>query len=582
MESITTICVFLVMFGTGQTNAHSKPEICNHGDNATVTIEHIPAGERKIFEINFSSFTKKQHDINMFIILQNTTNENYVQFSKSYYGRINDVKMNNGKITFILLNVNVMDSGNYTVIEGKMEKGKRSIFVTRRILNGQVTKPMILSFMCNNTNTSSIKIRKSHAFDYVDYIIFDVERKYCTYTNVSQDYKDRNFSCVLNDANFDLTFRDLIWSDKGAYIAWDDMGLLLDALFLGIPGHIQSPPDTKWPLISSAVIVLVAAVLAILTVRKIRGRQVPKTTINNLTDRNGNQNTVDITRNRHFEEATSVEASARILTKVNNEDDPADLTNNKSHEKVKSKDRHYHARGLYSKSPRRTSNKHHMHSSVSSDEDFQSETTHGYNSTRKCAKLKTECPSDKLHLCSTKSIAGPSFEYDYVVQGSWKTSRARAPDPVATKQKNGIGITDDSISWHRKEEKTSSSRVDPSTSYARVNRKRTKKNTHCTDYSAEQGSRDLNIELTSPCSFEFKSGALVKKSRGEPPMFNYELAKDVSDDSSSCYVSNENLMVDSSVRPSRKSSVRKFMDDDCYYSLYGFCFKRLLYKQNLP
>ncbi|KAL3884792.1 hypothetical protein ACJMK2_024893 [Sinanodonta woodiana] len=442
MESITTICVFLVMFGTGQTNAHSKPEICNHGDNATVTIEHNPAGERKIFEINFSSFTKKQHDINMFIILQNTTNENYVQFSNSYYGRINDVKMNNGKITFILLNVNVMDSGNYTVIEGKMEKGKRSIFVTRRILNGQVTKPMILSFMCNNTNTSSIKIRKSHAFDYVDYIIFDVARKNCTYTNVSQDYKDRNFSCVLNDANFDLTFRDLIWSDKGAYIAWDDMGLLLDALFLGIP--------------------------------------VLKTTINNLTDRNGNQNTVDITRNRHFEEA-------RILTKVNNEDDPADLTNNKSHEKVKSNDRHYHARGLYSKSPRRTSIKHQMHSSVSSDEDFQSETTHGYNSTRKCAKLKTECPSDKPHLSSTKSIAGPSFEYDYVVQGSWKTSRARAPDPVATKQKNGIVINDDSISWHRKEEKTSSSRVDPSTSYTR-------------------------------------------KSRGAPPMFNYELAREVFDD----------------------------------------------------
>ncbi|KAL3884791.1 hypothetical protein ACJMK2_024892 [Sinanodonta woodiana] len=246
METVTTIYVFLVMLGTAQTNAYSKPGIYNHGDNVNVTIEHIPTDERKLFEIYFSGFTKKQHDIHMFIIVPSTTNDKNIQVNKNYYGRIKEVKMNNDTITFMLLNVNIMDSGNYKVIEGSMEKGKQSIFVTRRILNGQVTKPMILSFICNNTNTSSIKIGKSHAFDYVDYIIFDVARKNCTYTNVLQDYKDRNFSCVLNNANFDLTFRNLIWSDKGAYIAWDDMGLLLDAIFLGIPGtNISSPPGTS-------------------------------------------------------------------------------------------------------------------------------------------------------------------------------------------------------------------------------------------------------------------------------------------------------------------------------------------------
>ncbi|KAL3884785.1 hypothetical protein ACJMK2_024886 [Sinanodonta woodiana] len=532
METVTMVCVFLVMFGTAQTNAYSKEEIYKKGDNATVFIKNISADGWNSLDIYFTALTQKLQDIHIIIIAPNTNKKNHIEVSRNYSGRIIDINMKNESLKFLLLNVNYMDSGNYTVFDGKIEKGKCSILVTRLILNGQVSKPMTLPFLCNNTNTSSIKIGKNHDFDYVDYIIYDVARKDCAYTKVSQDYKDRNFSCVLHDAKFELTFRELIWSDKGAYIARDDLGILLDALYVGIAEHTHSLGQTTWPLVSSVVIVLVAAVLAIVTVRKIRGREVPKTTINNLTDRNGNQNTVDITRNRHFEEATSAEASARILTKVNNEDDPADLTNNKSHEKVKSNDRHYHARGLYSKSPRRTSNKHQMHSSVSSDEDFQSEATHGYNSTRKCAKLKTECPSDKPHLCSTKSIAGPSFEYDYVVQGSWKTSRARAPDPVATKQKKGIVINDDSISWHRKEEKTSSSRVDSSTSYARVSRKRTKKKTHCTDYSAEQGSRDLNIELTSPCSFEFKSGALVKKSRGAPPMFNYELAKDVSDDSS--------------------------------------------------
>ncbi|KAL3884788.1 hypothetical protein ACJMK2_024889 [Sinanodonta woodiana] len=560
METVTMVCVFLVMLGTAQTNAYSKEEIYKKGDNATVFIKNISADGWNSLDIYFTALTQKLQDIHIIIIAPNTNKKNHMEVSRNYSGRIIDINMKNESLKFLLLNVNYMDSGNYTVFDGKIEKGKCSILVTRLILNGQVSKPMTLPFLCNNTNTSSIKIGKNHDFDYVDYIIYDVARKDCAYTKVSQDYKDRNFSCVLHDAKFELTFRELIWSDKGAYIARDDLGILLDALYVGIAEHTHSLGQTTWPLVSSVVIVLVAAVLAIVTVRKIRGREVPKTTINNLTDRNGNQNTVDITRNRHFEETTSAEASAMILTKINNEDDPVDLTNNKSHEKVKSNDKRYHARGLNSKSPRRTSSKHQMHS----------KTTHGYNSTRKCANLNAECRSDKPHLSSTKSIVGPSFEYDYVVQGSWKTSRARAPDPVATKQKNGIGITDDSISWHRKEEKTSSSRVDPSTSYARVNRKRTKTNTHCTDYSAEQGSRDLNIELTSPCSFEFKSGALVKKSRGEPPMFNYELAKDVSDDSSSCYVSNENLMVDSSVRPSRKSSVRKFMDDDCYYSLYGF------------
>ncbi|KAL3884800.1 hypothetical protein ACJMK2_024901, partial [Sinanodonta woodiana] len=73
---------------------------------------------------------------------------------------------------------------------------------------------MILPFTCINTNTSSIKIGKNHAFDCVDYIIYDVARKTCAYTNISQDYMNRIDSCVLNDTTFNLILRELTWSDK--------------------------------------------------------------------------------------------------------------------------------------------------------------------------------------------------------------------------------------------------------------------------------------------------------------------------------------------------------------------------------
>ncbi|KAL3884766.1 hypothetical protein ACJMK2_024870, partial [Sinanodonta woodiana] len=234
METVTMVCVFLVMFGTAQTNAYSKEEIYKKGDNAIVFIKNISADGWNSLDIYFTALTQKLQDIHIIIIAPNTNKKNHIEVSRKYSGRIIDINMKNGSLKFLLLNVNYMDSGNYTVFDGRIEKGKCSILVTRLILNGQVSKPMTLPFLCNNTNTSSIKIGKNHDFDYVDYIIFDVARKDCTYTKVSQDYKDRNFSCVLHDAKFELTFRELIWSDNGAYIARDDLGILLDALYVGI------------------------------------------------------------------------------------------------------------------------------------------------------------------------------------------------------------------------------------------------------------------------------------------------------------------------------------------------------------
>ncbi|KAL3884797.1 hypothetical protein ACJMK2_024898, partial [Sinanodonta woodiana] len=70
------------------------------------------------------------------------------------------------------------------------------------------------------------------------------------------------------------------------------------------------------------------------------------------------------------------------------------------------------------------------------------------------------------------------------------------------------------------------------------------------------------------------------KGCGAPQTLSYELARDISDDLSalerehrdnqSSDVLNGDLMVVSSVRLSKTSSIRTFMDKDCYYSLYGF------------
>ncbi|KAK3607408.1 hypothetical protein CHS0354_003039 [Potamilus streckersoni] len=130
MESVITICVFLVMFGTGQTNDF-KLRIYSHGDNATVLIEKLQNDERKILDIYFNGFTKKLHYYHVMLIGPNTNNDKHI--SRTYAGRINNIKLENDSLSFLLLNVNFMDSGNYTVFDSSWEKGKQSIVVPRSV-----------------------------------------------------------------------------------------------------------------------------------------------------------------------------------------------------------------------------------------------------------------------------------------------------------------------------------------------------------------------------------------------------------------------------------------------------------------
>ncbi|KAL3884772.1 hypothetical protein ACJMK2_024876, partial [Sinanodonta woodiana] len=109
---------------------YSIPEIYNIGDNATVIIDKLPIDRSKSLQVFFSCFTKKEHVINVIFLRLNANIESYIQVNTHYSGRIQDISMDNSSLTFILLNVNLMDSGTYTVLEGSFEKGKRSILVT--------------------------------------------------------------------------------------------------------------------------------------------------------------------------------------------------------------------------------------------------------------------------------------------------------------------------------------------------------------------------------------------------------------------------------------------------------------------
>ncbi|KAL3884765.1 hypothetical protein ACJMK2_024869, partial [Sinanodonta woodiana] len=255
---------------------YSKPEIYNHGDNATVLFEKLQTDEIKSLEIVFSGFTKRLHVVHVIILGPNLNNDDYIKVNRHYIGRIKDINMNNDSLSFLLLNANFMDSGNYTVVEGSLVKGKRGILVTRRILTGHGSKPMILPFVCNNTNTSSITIGHSYDFDYMNYIVYDVVHNNCTYTNVSQNYTDRIDSCVINDTNFNLVIRELTWQDKGYYTAWDDQGLLLDSIFVGIAGDenvYNFEEKLIWLLVSATVNVHLLVCLAVIAVQKLRHRK---------------------------------------------------------------------------------------------------------------------------------------------------------------------------------------------------------------------------------------------------------------------------------------------------------------------
>ncbi|KAK3579592.1 hypothetical protein CHS0354_025498 [Potamilus streckersoni] len=139
--------------------------------------------------------------------------------------------MRNGILSFLLLNVNFMDSGNYTVFtfEDFVENGKKSILVPRTVIRGQDRGSLIVQFMCNKTNTSSIKIEMvSPTYHLI--AIYDVEQAGCSVYLYTSEIE----SCALSGNVFFITFQKLSWYDVGTYVAWDDKSFLLDSAIIDI------------------------------------------------------------------------------------------------------------------------------------------------------------------------------------------------------------------------------------------------------------------------------------------------------------------------------------------------------------
>ncbi|KAK3590885.1 hypothetical protein CHS0354_020863 [Potamilus streckersoni] len=211
--------------------AEWEPEIYARGENATIHICLHDIYGMSFFEINFSGYTGKQLFTNVMLYDPMKSQGDIISINKNYTGRLERIEISNVSLSFLLLSVNFMDSGNYTAFQDSMIKGKTSILIPRRQFHGQDGEPMILNFRCNITYATSINIemmisKKLH-FLVVKY---DVTRANCT--DIGNLYMDRIDNCVLKDSNFSFTIRKVSLIDVGLYVAWNDVDFFIDSAFL--------------------------------------------------------------------------------------------------------------------------------------------------------------------------------------------------------------------------------------------------------------------------------------------------------------------------------------------------------------
>ncbi|KAK3607403.1 hypothetical protein CHS0354_003030 [Potamilus streckersoni] len=231
MDIVTAICVFFMFFGT----VHApdwKPMIDGRGKHVTVHIDHLAIIGTDILEITFSGYNSKQQVINLMVYNPMKNHTDNISVNVNYVGRIQRIEINNGSLSFLLLNVTFMDSGNYTVIQNSLEKGKTSILLPRHRLLGQNSKPMFLLFTCNMTNVTSITIEMLISKIHHLVLKYDVTSENCT--KFGSLYMDRIEACVLNGSTFSFSIRNLTLVDMGMYVAWGNMDILMDSVLVEV------------------------------------------------------------------------------------------------------------------------------------------------------------------------------------------------------------------------------------------------------------------------------------------------------------------------------------------------------------
>ncbi|KAL3884816.1 hypothetical protein ACJMK2_024917 [Sinanodonta woodiana] len=301
----TTVHVICMLMETVHVTA-LIPKIYVPSDNVTVHFDQLDIDELNILEITFSGYTNKLHVTNVMLY---TPMKNETDLNSNYTGRIPCVNLDKGHLSFILLNVSFIDSGNYTVVEHSLEKGKTSIIVPHHRIIGQHNEPAMLSFTCNITNVTLIKIQMMLSTLQHVVLKYDVTRE--NNTEVDDLYRYRIEGCEVNENNFSFTFRKVSWADLGVYVAWSDTNILMDSVLLEFEDHnsTSSPERTpiyftsssvpttlklmaenymlEWIFISAVVVLLLAAGVIVNTLR--RNRPKSKITSIHLTYMNGRQ-----------------------------------------------------------------------------------------------------------------------------------------------------------------------------------------------------------------------------------------------------------------------------------------------------
>ncbi|KAL3884522.1 hypothetical protein ACJMK2_024656 [Sinanodonta woodiana] len=262
MDTVAKLGVFLMLCGVGHSidndiiiatyllifqtinNSGLKPDLYAQGESATVHINQLRKNGKKILEINFSGYASKLHVTNVMLYDTTKRHDNYISINRNYTGRITHITPNYNSLSFRLRNVTFMDSGNYTIFEDSIENGKTSILVARFRLTGQDKEPMVLPFLYNQMNISTIQIEMLIPSMNFPVLIYDVKKDYCT--TLGQLYMARIQNCELSGNRFSFTFRDVSWLDKGMYVAWDDKGFILDTIMVDYEDLSESIPSNAY------------------------------------------------------------------------------------------------------------------------------------------------------------------------------------------------------------------------------------------------------------------------------------------------------------------------------------------------
>ncbi|KAL3884826.1 hypothetical protein ACJMK2_024927 [Sinanodonta woodiana] len=515
----TTICIIFLMFGTTNTK-DLKRKVYLRGDNATVHIDLLNTFGKDVLEISFLSHVTRKLENLIIVDLRKNKTDN-ASIMRTYTGRIEMIKITNNCLSFQLLNVNVMDSGDYMAYADSMVKGNTSILVARRILLVQDGVSTTLSFMCNTTQVTSIKIEMM--VNTLKFVVVKYDVLHANCTEFGHVYSDRIDSCVLRDSTLSFIIRKVSYVDMGTYVAWDDKDIPIDSIFVEVEANITtSRPECtlkygnscfipylpsletenylfEWIRLSAIVVVFVATGMVINVIGRHRERKASNTTMYQPTYRQIMQSRAYNSRNciQNVDITHTIEGTRLVVTENKPSDDRSTLAHNNSQEK-----------GNYVvASATSTVNNNQIYPILSSEcESIQSESAKEEDHAHEYDEVDPESQLNGLYLHSKVLCNDPRndfVEYDNKVQHSYTILRQTATIPMVTRKTREHDTIADSFAWNRTENKEPPV-LNPSELCVNVSTESIN-DVNCTGSRTEKGNRELSYEASSSSSCELEN-----------------------------------------------------------------------------